>query len=80
MSLRLKFYAFLAVAFVLGLLRWRSGAVDHAVTTLSVERERARLDAALKAKQAKEEVDALDDMGLANRASRWLRESGRPGE
>ena len=80
MSLRLKLYVALAVAFVLGLLRWRSGAVDHAITALSIERERARLDAALKAKQAKEEVDALDDMGLANRASLWLRESGRPGE
>lgn len=80
MSLRLKFYAILAVAFVLGLLRWRSMAVDHAVTALSAERERARLDAALKAKQAKEEVNALDDIGLANRASRWLRGEADPGQ
>lgn len=80
MSLRLKFYAVLAVAFVLGLLRWRSMAVDHAVTVLSAERERARLDAALKAKQAKEEVNALDDIGLANRASRWLRGEADPGQ
>ena len=78
MSLRLKLYAVLALAFALGLLRWRSMAVDHAVTVLSAQRERARLDAALKAKSAKEEIDALDDMGLANRASRWLRNERNP--
>lgn len=75
MSLRVKFYIVLALAFGLGLLRIRSMIVDNTVARLAAERERARLDAALKAKQAKEEVDALDDMGLADRASRWLREA-----
>lgn len=75
MSLRIKFYIILALAFGLGLLRIRSMIVDNTVARLAAERERARLDAALKAKQVREEVDALDDMGLADRASRWLREA-----
>ena len=75
MSLRVKFYIVLALAFGLGLLRIRSMIVDNTVARLAAERERARLDAALKAKQARGEVDALDDMGLADRASRWLREA-----
>ena len=36
-----------------------------------------RLDNLMKAKEIEDEVEALDDTGLAERASKWVREDNR---
>lgn len=71
--LKYKLYAVLCAAFVLGLLRWRNKAVADAVDRLT-QQQRDAADAAANArKEVRHEVEILDDAGLAERASKWVR-------
>lgn len=68
---------------------WLIGAALVAVVTvyfrgkadgrhdLEYEIKDKRLDNLMKAKEIEDEVEALDDTGLAERASRWVREDNR---
>ena len=71
--LRWKIYGLVALAFVLGLLRWRSMAVDAALAEAEAERNKRRLKAIEEAARVRDEVEIMDDTGLADRASRWMR-------
>lgn len=71
--LRWKIYGLVVLAFVLGLLRWRSVAVDAALAEAEAERNKRRLDAIEKAAEVRNEVEIMDDTGLSTRASKWLR-------
>ena len=44
---------------------------------LEYEIKDKRLDNLMKAKEIEDEVEALDDIGLAERASKWVREDNR---
>ncbi len=44
---------------------------------LEYEIKDKRLEDIMKAKEIEDEVEALDDTGLAERASRWVREDNR---
>ena len=68
-----KIYGLVALAFVLGLLRWRSMAVDAALAEAEAERNKRRLKAIEEAARVRDEVEIMDDTGLADRASRWMR-------
>lgn len=70
---RVKVAAVVAAAFVLGLLRWRSAAVERALERARQEQETHRLNAIMDAQKVKADVETLDDVGLAARASQWLR-------
>jgi hypothetical protein len=68
---------------------WLIGAALVAVVTvyfrgkadgrhdLEYEIKDKRLDNLMKAKEIEDEVEALDDTGLAERASKWVREDNR---
>ena len=70
---RMKVAAVVAAAFVLGLLRWRSVAVEKALEKARQEQETYRLNAVMDAQKVKADVEILDDVGLAARASKWVR-------
>ena len=68
---------------------WLIGAALAAIVTvyfrgkadgrhdLEYEIKDKRLDNLMKAKEIEDEVEALDDTGLAERASKWVREDNR---
>ena len=60
-------------AFVVGLLRWRSAAVERALEDLRIEQALQRAERMRVAEETKNEVQSLDDVGLGARASKWLR-------
>ena len=73
MSLRLQLYLFAALAFVAGLLRWRSAYADAKLAEVDKQIASDRLDAALRKMEIEHDVETLGDVGLGERAARWLR-------
>ena len=73
MTLRLQIYAVALLAFVLGLLRWRSAYADAKLAEMDRKLAEVRLDAALKRMEREHEIETLGDVGLGERAARWLR-------
>ena len=73
MSLRLQLYLFAALAFVAGLLRWRSAYAEKRLAEDDRQITSDRLDAALKKMEIEHDVETLGDVGLGERAARWLR-------
>lgn len=71
---KLKLYAIAGAAFALGLLGiyWR-GRFDGANSAKANQTEQ-RLDQLLEAKEVENEIEILDDVGLGERAGRWVRE------
>jgi hypothetical protein len=73
--LRYQIYALAAAAFVLGLLRWRSRAVEDALD-IAREEQRQEVERALREqRKVRDEIEILDDVDLYSRASRWVRNS-----
>ena len=73
MTLRLQIYAAALLAFVLGLLHWRSTYVDAKLNEMARKQAEARLDAALRKMEIEHEIETLGDVGLGERAAKWLR-------
>ena len=73
MTLRLQIYALALFAFVLGMLRWRSAYADAKLNDLARKQAEVRLDAALRKMEKEHEIETLGDVGLGERAARWLR-------
>jgi hypothetical protein len=71
--LRYKLYLLAAAAFVLGLLRWRNAAVSNAIDELKARQREAEDQARRTSAEVRDEVEILDDVGLYERASRWVR-------
>jgi len=74
---RLQLYGLLALAFVAGLVGIYMAGVQRGIDRQRSKIDRSRLDKIGKAKEVKDDVEILDDSGLADRASRWLRNDGR---
>ena len=74
---KVKFYALVALAFVLGLLRWRSVSVSNALARAEAKRLEMHVEAMRAAKEVENEIEVLDDVGLAARASKWLRNTSK---
>jgi hypothetical protein len=71
--LRWQIYALVAAAFVFGIFGMRAYWVDGALAKAEAKRNEARLRAVKKASEVRRDVEGVDDAGLADRASRWLR-------
>ena len=74
---KLQLYLFVALAFVTGVLGIYMSGVQRGIDRQRSKIDRARLDKVGKAKEAREDVEILDDSGLADRASQWLRNDDR---
>jgi hypothetical protein len=72
---RIKLYAIGAVVFIAALLKLRHDAVSKALLNLQADQAEKRIDAMRAAKEIEDEIEVLDDSGLADRASKWVRES-----
>lgn len=70
---RLQLYGLLALAFMAGLVGIYMAGVQRGIDRQRSKIDRARLDKIGKAKEVKDDVEILDDSGLADRAARWLR-------
>ena len=73
MTMRLQLYIFVGLAFVAGLLRWRSAYADAKLAELDKRIASDRLDATLRKMEIEHEIETLGDVGLSGRAARWLR-------
>lgn len=71
--LKVKIGLVVGAAFVIGLLRWRSAAVERALEGLRQQQALQRSENVRTAGEVKHEVETLDDVGLGARASQWLR-------
>ena len=72
---RIKLYAIGAVVFIAALLKLRHDAVSKALYKMQADQAEKRIDAMRAAKEIEHEIEVLDDSGLADRASKWVRES-----
>lgn len=73
-SPRIKLYAIGALVFISALLKLRHDAVSKALLKMQADQGGKRIDTMRAAKEIEDEIEILDDSGLADRASRWLRE------
>ena len=73
MTMRLQLYLFVGLAFVAGLLRWRSAYADAKLAEIDKQIASDRLDAALRKIRIDHEIETLGDVGLGERAAKWLR-------
>lgn len=73
MTLRLQIYALALLAFVAGLLHWRSAYADAKLNEMSRRQAEVRLDAALRKREIEHEIETLGDVGLGERAAKFLR-------
>ena len=70
---RLQLWALVGLAFVAGIAGIYMAGVQRGIDRQRSKIDRTRLDKIGKAKEVKNDVEILDDSGLADRASRWLR-------
>ena len=73
MTMRLQLYIFVGLAFVAGLLRWRSAYADAKLAELDKRIASDRLDATLRKMEIDHEIETLGDVGLGERAAKFLR-------
>ena len=73
MTMRLQLYLLVGLAFVAGLLRWRSAYADAKLAELDKRIASDRLDATLHKMEIDHEIETLGDVGLGERAAKWLR-------
>ena len=71
--LRWKIYGLAAAAFVIGVMGMRARWIDGALAEAEAKRNAARLQAVREANEVRRDVEIMDDTGLADRASRWVR-------
>lgn len=75
MFARLKLYALVAAAFILGVLGMRAFWIKEGAAREAAKRNEKRIDDMRKAKEIEDEVEILDDAGLGERASKWVRQA-----
>ena len=73
MTMRLQLSLLVGLAFVAGLLRWRSAYADAKLAELDKRIASDRLDATLRKMEIDHEIETLGDVGLGERAAKWLR-------
>lgn len=70
---RLKIYAIGVAVFIAALLKLRHDAVSKALLNMQADQAEKRIDAMRAAKEIEDEIEILDDSGLVERVSRWVR-------
>ena len=73
MTLRLQIYALALLAFVAGLLHWRSAYADAKLNEITRKQAEVRLSAALRKMEREHEIETMGDVGLGERAAKFLR-------
>ena len=73
MTMRLQLYLLVGLAFVAGLLRWRSAYADAKLAELDKRIASDRLGATLRKMEIENDVHTLGDIGLGERAAKFLR-------
>lgn len=73
MFARFQLYLFLAAAFVLGVLGVYATGVQRGVDRAQRKVDQRRLGDMQTAKEVEDEIEILDDVDLARRASEWVR-------
>lgn len=74
---RLQLYALLALAFIAGILGIYASGVQRGIAKQQAKIDARRLDNYRTAKEAADEIEALDDPYLVDRANQWLRNDDR---
>jgi hypothetical protein len=70
---RIQLYLFIGAAFVLGAVGIYASGVQRGIDRTQRRIDKQRLDNMKTAKDVKDEVEILDDVDLARRAQRWVR-------
>lgn len=73
MFTRLQLYFFIGAAFVLGALGIYATGVQRGVDRTKRKIDERRLQNMKTAKEIEDEIEALGDTGLVDRASEWVR-------
>jgi len=74
---RLQLWALVALAFIAGIFGIYASGVQRGIARQQAKIDRARLDNYRTAKEAADEIEALDDPYLVDRANQWLRHNDR---
>ena len=70
---RIQLYLFIGAAFILGAVGIYASGVQRGIDRTQRRIDKQRLDNMKTAKDVKDEVEILDDVDLARRAQRWVR-------
>lgn len=70
---KLQLYGLIALAFVASILGIYKAGARAGVDRMRQKIDQRRLDNFATAKEVSDEVEILDDVGLSDRASKWLR-------
>jgi len=70
---KLKLYALIGLAFVAAVLGIYKAGARAGVDRMRQKIDQRRLDNFAAAKEVSDEVEILDDVGLSDRANKWLR-------
>lgn len=70
---RFQLYLLIGLAFAAGLIGVHFAGVQRGIARAEEKVNAGRLDAMGRAKDVEDEIDALDDRALRERAARWLR-------
>lgn len=73
MIARLQLWALIGLAFLAGLFGIYKAGTRAGVDRARQKLDQRRLDNFATAKEVSDEVEILDDVGLSDRASKWLR-------
>lgn len=73
MIARLQLYGLIGLAFIAGLIGIYAAGIQRGVDKQKAKIDQTRLDNIAEAKKVENEIEILDDVGLSERASKWLR-------
>lgn len=74
---KLQLYGLIALAFLAGVFGIYSSGVQRGIDRTKRKMDEKRISNMTTAKGIDDEVDSLDDIGLADRANRWLRKGDK---
>jgi hypothetical protein len=74
---KLQLYGLIALAFLAGVFGIYSSGVQRGIDRTKRKMDEKRISNMTTAKGIDDEVDSLDDIGLADRANQWLRKGDK---
>jgi hypothetical protein len=73
-GVKVQLYLLVALAFIAGIFGIYASGVQRGIDRTKRKLDEKRLDNFATAKEVSDEVQVLDDSGLADRASKWVRD------
>ncbi len=74
---KLQLYGLIALAFLAGVFGIYASGVQRGIDRTKRKMDEKRILNMTTAKEIDDEVDSLDDIGLADRANKWLRKGDK---